>query len=148
MSTGHASARQAQDHIADGMMRLSDLLADAVTEPAAGLYAPYMGGLGLRVVVRWSDWMKKRSRGRCNRCRKEIGKYPWYSYPWHDLKAIVTLSLVGAGVAIFWTGGFWYVIAGEYIPIDLSGVIVTRSMSVMVGYLLSLVVCRRLALEV
>lgn len=129
-------------------MNLPDLLADAVTEPITALYPPYMVGLGARIGIRWADWIKKRRKGRCAACRKDVPPPRWWTYPWHDLKGWFTLAFVGAGFAWFWTGGFWVIIVSEYTPVDLSGVVVTRSMSGMVGYLLSVVVCRRLKLEV
>jgi hypothetical protein len=108
-----------------------------ITEEAAGPFVPYMLGLGLRLLVRWVGWCVKT-------------KLKWWQYwKWlaYDFKAIVTLLVVGAGCAAAWTTGILVTAVQDYIPVSLDGLPVTFSMSVMVGFLFSLLVCRRLKLE-
>jgi len=108
-----------------------------IPEEAAGPFVPYMMGLGLRLIVRLVGWCDK----------SKLQWWWWWLWLLKDFKAIVTLIVVGAGCASLWTTGLLLTAPQDYIPIDLTGLHITFSMSLMAGYLLSLLVCRRLKLE-
>jgi len=108
-----------------------------VPEEVVGSFIPYMLGLGLRLVVRFVEW--------CN--KTELRWWLWWKWLLKDFTAIVTLIVVGVGCASLWTTGLVLTAPQEYLPVNLRGVGVTFSMSIMAGYLLSLIVCRHIKLE-